>query len=83
MREPNLVEYKKLGGNSGIEAYRIEAGGIVVLFKTPTKTGECYYYYSVNSVGSSAVATMSSLAQAGQGLNSFISRNRPDYEDRW
>lgn len=83
MREPNLVAYKNLGGNSGIEAYRIDASGIVVLFKTPTKAGKRYYYYSVNSAGSPAVAAMTSLAQAGQGLHSFISRNRPDYESRW
>lgn len=83
MKEPNLVAYKNLGGDSGIEAYRIDAGGIVVLFKNPTRAGERHYYYSVSSAGESAVATMISLAQAGQGLNSFISRNRPDYEGRW
>lgn len=83
MREPNLVAYKNLGGDSGIEAYRIDADGIVVLFKTPTRAGQRYYYYSVNSAGRLAVATMISLAKAGEGLNSFISRNRPDYEGRW
>lgn len=83
MREPNPVAYKNLGGNSGIEAYRIDAGGIVVLFKKPIKSGQRYYYYSVNGAGRPAVAEMISLAKAGQGLNSFISRNRPSYEDRW
>jgi hypothetical protein len=64
----NMERYRNLGGSSGITAYELGAGTIVVQFKDGWK-----YEYSNQSAGSGAIATMLRLAAAGQGLNSFIS----------
>lgn len=63
-----MERYKNLGGDSGVTAFELGAGSIVVQFKDGWK-----YEYTNQSAGANAVATMHRLAAAGQGLNSFIS----------
>ena len=63
-----MQRYKNLGGDSGVTAYELGAGNIVVQFKDGWK-----YEYTDQSAGSGAIATMHHLAAVGQGLNSFIS----------
>jgi hypothetical protein len=64
-----MERYKNLGGDSGIAAYELGAGIIIVQFKDGWK-----YEYTSQSAGAGAIATMHRLAMAGQGLNSFISK---------
>ena len=63
-----MERYKNLGGDSGVVAYELATGCIVVQFKDGWK-----YEYTNQSAGAAAVAKMHRLAAAGQGLNSFIS----------
>jgi hypothetical protein len=63
-----MERYKNLGGNSGVAAYEIGEGSILVQFRDGS-----VYEYTDQSAGSSAIATMQRLAIEGQGLNCYIS----------
>jgi hypothetical protein len=64
----NVERYKNLGGDSGVAAYELGSGTIVVQFKDGWK-----YEYTNQRAGAAAIATMHRLAASGQGLNRFIS----------
>jgi hypothetical protein len=63
-----MKRYKNLAGNSGVAAYELLRGGIVVEFQDGWK-----YEYTAQSAGAAAIATMHRLATSGKGLSSFIS----------
>jgi hypothetical protein len=65
-----MHRYKNLGGNSGVVAYDIDAGQIIVQFRNGER-----YLYTEDSAGAANVARMQELAKAGRGLASFISRH--------
>lgn len=64
-----MDRYKNLGGNSNVVAYEIGLDSITVQFGDGS-----VYLYTTQSAGSANIAEMHCLANAGQGLNSFISR---------
>lgn len=64
-----MERYKNLSGQSGVVAYEIGSDSIKVQFKDGH-----VYLYNYASTGSQNVEHMKSLAIAGSGLNSFISR---------
>jgi hypothetical protein len=68
-----MQRYKNIGGDSGVVAYDIDAGQIVVQFRNGKR-----YLYTEDSAGGANIARMQALAQAGQGLGSFISRHVHD-----
>ena len=74
-----MEPYKNLSGQSGVLAYGIGATYIIVQFNAGQYT---FYKYTYVSAGSSAVETMKSLAQQGQGLNSYISTYKPGYSSK-
>lgn len=59
---------------SGVSAYEIGDDFIIVQFYTSE------YKYSYSSCGRTAIETMKGLALASNGLSTFISQNKPDYE---
>jgi len=63
-----LKRYKNLSRDSGVVAYALSPGSIVVQFRDGWK-----YEYTEQSAGAAAVATMHGLAVAGRGLSTFIS----------
>jgi hypothetical protein len=65
-----MERYKNLAGDSGVTAYELFNGGIVVQFQDGWK-----YEYTSQSAGPAAIATMHRLAMSGRGLSSFISAN--------
>jgi hypothetical protein len=71
-----MQRYKNLGGESGVAAYDIDAGQIVVQFKSGER-----YLYTEDSAGAANIAKMQALAKAGRGLSGFISQHvRDGYE---
>lgn len=64
-----MVRYKNLGGESGVFAYENGENQITVQF-----TDGSVYLYTSRSTSASNIAHMQSLAVAGRGLNSFISK---------
>ncbi len=75
-----MKNYIDTDHDSNVEAFQIENDSITVKFKS----GTCQYYeYSYSSAGSSNVEQMKILAESGDGLNSFISRNKPCYRRKW
>lgn len=62
--------YKNLGGNSSIVAYDYDMAMIYVQFKSGA-----VYKYPAEKVGEANFQRMKQLADAGQGLCSFIHRN--------
>ena len=64
--------YKNLGGDSGVESYKIESSSITVKFLKPGKDGCNTYEYTYDSAGSYNIEQMKELALRGEGLNSFI-----------
>jgi len=65
-----LIEpYKNLAGDSAVVAYEIENDAIKVQFRDGW-----IYTYNAESAGHSNIEHMKTLASAGSGLNSFISR---------
>ena len=64
-----MEQYANLGRDSGVVAYEITADSITVQFRDHS-----LYLYNFNRPGTEAVEHMKSLALAGRGLNSYISR---------
>lgn len=64
-----MTKYLNLGGNSGVAGYDVGLDAITVYFRDGSA-----YLYNYGSTGIVDVEHMKSLATAGQGLNSFISR---------
>ena len=62
-----MERYKNLGGDSGVSAYEIGDQCIKVQFRDGS-----VYLYTYQSAGAGNIERMKSLADAGQGLNSFI-----------
>jgi hypothetical protein len=72
-----MQRYKNLGGESGVVAYDIDAGQIIVQFRNGDR-----YLYTEDSAGAANVAKMQALAKAGHGLSSFISQHVHDRYER-
>jgi hypothetical protein len=70
MEATNMQRYKNQSGDSGVVAYDIDDGRIVVQFKSGER-----YLYTEDSAGAANVAQMQALARAGHGLGSFIGRH--------
>jgi hypothetical protein len=68
-----MQRYKNRSGDSGVVAYDIDAGQIIVEFH-----GGERYLYTEDSAGAANIAKMQELAEAGQGLASFISQHVHD-----
>jgi len=64
-----MERYKNLGSDSGISAYEITADSITVKFTTGAT-----YLYNYESTGKEDIEKMKSLAQKGEGLNSYIGK---------
>ena len=63
------VRYANRSGRSGVVFYEVGPGWIQIYFKD----GACYLY-TIESAGKEIIDKMIELAEAGIGLNSFISR---------
>jgi hypothetical protein len=72
-----MQRYKNLGGDSGVVAYDIDAGQIIVQFRNGDR-----YLYTEDSAGAANIAQMQALAQAGRGLSAFISQHVHDRYER-
>jgi hypothetical protein len=68
-KEKRVEHYRNLNGNSGVLAYEFGAGSITVEFKDRS-----LYLYNYAKTGQQNVERMKALAEAGSGLNSFISK---------
>ena len=74
-----MERYANRGGDSGVVAYDIDAGQIVVEFGDGWR-----YLYTEESAGGANVARMQALARAGEGLGGFINRHvRDDYARKY
>lgn len=69
-----MPAYADINGDSGVSSYNIGDDYIDVTFK---KGGT--YRYTHASAGKVAVEQMKMLAKSGDGLNSYINRNKPPY----
>ncbi len=73
-----MKRYGNRSENSGVEAYRITDTAIFVKFRN---RDEPYQYSSLGRAGPRKVAWMKQLAEAGQGLSTYISQHaHDDYE---
>ena len=68
-----MQRYKNRSGESGVVAYDIDAGQIIVEFRNGER-----YLYTEDSAGAANVAQMQALAEAGHGRSSFISQHVHD-----
>jgi len=76
-----MKSYRDMKGDSGISAYESGDGWIDVQFKG----GHTYRYRAVD-IGSASVRTMQRLAEAGDGLNTYINTHpavKEGFSDRW
>jgi len=73
-----MQQYEDLNGDSGVTAYEIGSGLIIVQF---SKGGT--YLYNGSKPGAAHVSEMQRLAQAGNGLNAYINKFvRKDYAEK-
>ena len=73
-----MKRYANRSGESGVEAYRFDATSIWVRFRN---RAEPYRYSSKGRAGPEKVARMKALAEAGEGLSTYISQYaHDDYE---
>lgn len=73
----NHIKYRNLGGNSGVDTYKIEAESIEITFK---RGGT--YLYTYRAPGRYHVEQMKDLARSGRGLNAFINIHMKDNYDK-
>ena len=64
-----MERYANNGGNSNVAAYEIDRSSIKVQFRDGS-----IYLYTNESTGTDNLERLKQLAQAGQGLNSFIGK---------
>ena len=75
-----MQTYSNLGRDSNVVAYEKGSDYIIVQFATGYwKT----YTYTNSSAGSSIIQRMQRLADSGHELNSFISKHKPHYADKY
>jgi hypothetical protein len=72
-----MKPYANLSGNSGVVAYDIRPGAILVRFRD----GDLYEYND-GKAGAAVVMTMQQLARAGIGLSTFITQRKPGFVRR-
>ena len=68
-----MQRYGNQNRESGVVAYDIDAGQIIVQFRNGDR-----YLYTEDSAGAANIARMQALAKAGRGLSSFISQHVHD-----
>ena len=68
-----MQRYGNQNRESGVVAYDIDAGQIIVQFRNGDR-----YLYTEDSAGAANIARMQELARAGRGLSSFISQHVHD-----
>ena len=68
-----MQRYGNASRESGVVAYDIDAGQIIVQFRNGDR-----YLYTEDSAGAANIAKMQELARAGRGLSSFISQHVHD-----
>jgi hypothetical protein len=68
-----MQRYGNQSRESGVVAYDIDAGRIIVQFRNGDR-----YLYTEDSAGAANIATMQALARAGCGLSTFISQHVHD-----
>jgi hypothetical protein len=68
-----MQRYGNQSRESGVVAYDIDAGQIVVQFRNGER-----YLYTEDSAGAANIARMQELARAGHGLSTFISQHVHD-----
>lgn len=72
-----MKAYRDIDGDSGISAYDDGDDWIKVQFKS----GQTYEYQA-SKIGQEHITAMKALANAGDGLNSYIMRN-PAVKNGW
>lgn len=72
--------YRDWDADSGIYAYEIGIGYIIVQFKKGRFT---HYKYTIISAGSYHISEMQQLAEQGDGLNEYIVEQKVQYESKW
>lgn len=65
-----MKTYRDIDGDSGVSGYDYGPDWIQVMFKPGS-----VYEYTYASAGQTNIENMKRLADAGDGLNSFINRN--------
>ncbi len=76
-----MAQYKNLSGRSNVESYEIHEDTITVRFMSGSFRN---YLYDSRSPGSVMVEEMKQLAEAGIGLNSYISTVvKSRYSRKW
>ena len=73
VRNAHMENYLSRAGESGVVAYEIGRGSIIVKFVGGEK-----YLYTDRSAGAKNIVRMQQLAQAGRGLSTFISQHVHD-----
>lgn len=74
-----MTPYKNLWRDSWVVAYELWEDYIRVKFKQWRWT---LYTYTCSSAWSSAIETMKQLAECWEGLNSYISKNKPAHSSK-
>lgn len=74
-----MIPYSNLSRDSNIKAYETGADFIIIHFFTGYWR---QYTYTNRSAGSSVIQQMQQLSEHGEGLNSYIQRNKPPYASK-
>ena len=74
-----MEKYKDRYNNSNIDNYEIGENFIIIEFKNGRNK---FYKYTYESAGLNNIEKMKRLAQSGDGLNAFISINKPSYKSK-
>ena len=72
-----MKAYRGINGDSGISAYDCDNDWIKVQFK-----GGKTYTYQASKIGQAHITVMKALADAGDGLNSYI-MSTPTVKNGW
>jgi hypothetical protein len=76
-----MQRYENLSGSSGVSAFEIGDGWIIVEFAGDESATVRCYRYTEASAGAQAIREMQQLARGGRGLATFIARHRPPSEN--
>ncbi len=74
-----MIPYKNLDRNSNIIHYEIGDKHIIVHFATGYWK---HYTYTEMSAGEAVIQRMQELAEKGEGLHTYIRKNKPRYASK-
>jgi hypothetical protein len=82
-RKLKIIPYQsKSGKEFGVVAYALAKDSIILWYNSTKPEIMIRYTYSYKSAGETEIKEMRTRAKKQRGLSTYVSKNKPDYDDK-